>query len=111
MNSVRLLFSIIFLGYFLLCGGVSRSVTHYTISDGLSNNAVYSIMQDTKGRMWFGTIDGLHSFDGNHIRVWRDSRIESLGACIYTILEDSMKLYIGSERGLSIFNLLTESFF
>ena len=110
MNSVRLLFSIIFLGYFLLCGGVSRSVTHYTISDGLSNNAVYSIMQDTKGRMWFGTIDGLHSFDGNHIRVWRDSRIESLGACIYTILEDSMKLYIGSERGLSIFNLLTESF-
>lgn len=110
MKFAKLLFSIIFLGYFLLCGGASRNVTHYTISDGLSNNAVYSITQDTKGRMWFGTIDGLHSFDGNHIRVWRDSRVESLGACIYTILEDSMQLYVGSERGLAIFNLLTESF-
>lgn len=110
MKFAKLLFSIIFLGCFLLCGGASRNVTHYTISDGLSNNAVYSITQDTKGRMWFGTIDGLHSFDGNHIRVWRDSRVESLGACIYTILEDSMQLYVGSERGLAIFNLLTESF-
>lgn len=110
MEITRLLSSIILLGYFLSCWGTSRKVTHYTISDGLSNNAVYSITQDTKGRMWFGTIDGLHSFDGNHIRAWRDNRMESLGACIYTILEDSMQLYVGSERGLTVFNLLTESF-
>ena len=98
MEITRLLSSIILLGYFLSCWGTSRKVTLYTISDGLSNNAVYSITQDTKGRMWFGTIDGLHSFDGNHIRAWRDNRMESLGACIYTILEDSMQLYVGSER-------------
>lgn len=110
MKNTRLLFSIILLSYFISCWGVFRNVTHYTISEGLSNNAVYSITQDEKGRMWFGTIDGLHSFDGNHIRVWRDSHVESLGACIYTILEDSMQLYVGSERGLAVFNLLTESF-
>ncbi|HJH63228.1 MAG TPA: ATP-binding protein [Bacteroides mediterraneensis] len=110
MKVVRLLFFIALLIPVFPCWGAFRNVTHYTISDGLSNNAVYSIVQDTKGRMWFGTIDGLHSFDGNHIRVWRDNRVESLGACIYTILEDSMRLYVGSERGLSVFDLLTESF-
>lgn len=88
----------------------ARNVRHYTISDGLSNSAVYSITQDSKGRMWFGTIDGLHSFDGNRIQPWRDSQISSLGSCIYTILEDSIYLYVGSDQGLSVFDLQKESF-
>ena len=46
---------------FILCLAVrcqTRNVRHYTINEGLANNAVYSISQDMKGRMWFGTIDG-----------------------------------------------------
>lgn len=89
----------------------TRIVRHYTINEGLANNAVYSISQDKKGRMWFGTIDGLHSFDGNIIRVWRDERVSSLGSNIYTIKEDDRQhLWIGSDQGLSLFNLKTESF-
>lgn len=99
---------------FVICLTVSaqtRNVRHYTINEGLANNAVYSISQDVKGRMWFGTIDGVHSFDGNEIRVWRDERIPSLGSSIYTIKEDDRhRLWIGSDQGLSLFNLLTESF-
>lgn len=47
---------------FILCLAVrcqTRNVRHYTINEGLANNAVYSISQDMKGRMWFGTIDGV----------------------------------------------------
>lgn len=98
----------------ILCLAVSsqtRNVRYYTINEGLANNAVYSIAQDMKGRMWFGTIDGVHSFDGNNIRVWRDERIPSLGSSIYTIREDDrQRLWIGSDQGLTLFNLRTESF-
>ena len=99
---------------FILCFAIrsqTRNVRHYTINEGLANNAVYSIFQDVKGRMWFGTIDGIHSFDGNGIRVWRDERISSLGSSIYTIREDDrQRLWIGSDQGLALFNLQTESF-
>lgn len=86
-------------------------VRHYTINDGLSNNAVYSITQDDKGRMWLGTIDGLHSFDGNEIRVWRDTSSVAPGPTIYTIREDNQsRLWVGSDRGLSLFDLKQERY-
>lgn len=88
----------------------ATNVKYYTISEGMAINAVYSIMQDTKGKMWFGTRDGLHSFDGNRIQVWRDSHVSTLSPCIYTLMEDSLLLYVGSDAGLSVFNLQTESF-
>ncbi len=37
---------------------------HYTVKDGLSQNYVYCMLQDSKGFMWFGTRDGLNKFDG-----------------------------------------------
>lgn len=110
MNKLILLFAFLF-AMCVTISGQTRNVRHYTISEGLANNAVYSISQDMKGRMWFGTIDGIHSFDGNEIRVWRDERISSLGSSIYTIKEDNrQRLWIGSDQGLSLFNLRTESF-
>lgn len=110
MNKLITLFYFL-LGMCLTVHGQTRIVRHYTISEGLANNAVYSISQDKKGRMWFGTIDGLHSFDGNLIRVWRDERITSLGSNIYTIKEDDrQQLWIGSDQGLALFDLKTESF-
>lgn len=99
-----------------LCCGISpahnRHVRHLTIDDGLSSNAIYSITQDNLGRMWFGTIDGLHCYDGNKVSIWRDSGIKTLGQVIYAIKEDSEKrLWIGSEMGLAVFDLKKEKFF
>ena len=37
----------------------------YTTDDGLTNNLVYSIVIDDAGIKWFGTWQGLSSFDGN----------------------------------------------
>jgi ligand-binding sensor domain-containing protein len=44
---------------------------HYQVEDGLSNNSVYFIRQDTKGFMWMATKDGLNRFDGFHFKVFR----------------------------------------
>jgi len=41
-----------------------------TIKDGLSQSSVYSIYQDEKGFMWFGTFDGLNRYDGHSIKVY-----------------------------------------
>lgn len=36
----------------------------YTVEDGLQTNSVYTIFQDRKGFLWFGTQDGVSRFDG-----------------------------------------------
>lgn len=38
---------------------------------GLSNSAVLTIFQDSKGLMWFGTYDGLNCYDSNNMEVFR----------------------------------------
>ena len=40
--------------------------TNYTSRDGLAGDIVYSLAQDDKGVMWFGTDKGVSSFDGTH---------------------------------------------
>jgi len=50
------------------------SVQRYSLEDGLSQQAVISIAQDTEGFMWFGTEDGLNRFDGYEFRQLRHDR-------------------------------------
>lgn len=38
--------------------------TRYTTADGISQKTVNSILQDSKGNMWFATWDGINKFDG-----------------------------------------------
>jgi ligand-binding sensor domain-containing protein len=40
------------------------SFDHFTVRDGLPDNAVTCIMQDSRGFMWFGTYKGISRFDG-----------------------------------------------
>jgi signal transduction histidine kinase/ligand-binding sensor domain-containing protein/ActR/RegA family two-component response regulator len=45
---------------------------HLDINDGLSQNNVLCILQDSRGFMWFGTRDGLNKYDGYEITVYRN---------------------------------------
>ena len=40
------------------------SFTNYTVEDGLCANQVWTILEDKNGLLWFGTENGLCSFDG-----------------------------------------------
>lgn len=80
-----------------LCVAVASSaaaqnyfVKSYSSEEGLSQNQVFSITQDTFGYMWFGTAGGLSRYDGRRFRnfkkehglssnVIRDVRIASNG--------------------------------
>ncbi|HTU65599.1 MAG TPA: two-component regulator propeller domain-containing protein [Steroidobacteraceae bacterium] len=51
-------------------------VQRYGLEDGLSQQAVNTIVQDAEGFMWFGTEDGLNRFDGYEFRQLRHDRAD-----------------------------------
>ncbi len=56
-------------------GGIDKYVKfdHLTTENGLSNDSVWGMAQDSDGFMWFGTFDGLNRYDGSDIKVFRRS--------------------------------------
>ncbi|HLP58544.1 MAG TPA: two-component regulator propeller domain-containing protein [Candidatus Deferrimicrobium sp.] len=82
---------------------------HITRDGGLSQNNVYSITQDSKGFMWFGTEDGLNMYDGYDFTVHKpDSNdpnkiSDSFINCIYEDRSHILWIATGS-GGLNRFN-------
>lgn len=48
--------------------------THYGKREGLASNEASSIVQDEKGFLWIGTLDGLQRYDGTRYLTFRKSR-------------------------------------
>jgi signal transduction histidine kinase/ligand-binding sensor domain-containing protein/CheY-like chemotaxis protein/AraC-like DNA-binding protein len=97
-----------------LTGRAQYAFLHYQIENGLSNNAVQCILQDTFGFMWFGTNDGLTRFDGKHFRIFNNKggQENSLGNnFIRTLFEDhEKKIWVGTNKGIYIYDPFTELF-
>ncbi len=51
--------------------------TQLKIEDGLSQSTVYSIIQDKRGFMWFGTGNGLNKYDGYKFFVYSNNPSDS----------------------------------
>lgn len=63
----------------------------YDVNNGLSQNSVTAIHQDSNGFMWFGTQDGLNRFDGKnfvHYRTQRDNPNSLSNNYIWDLYED-----------------------
>jgi signal transduction histidine kinase/ligand-binding sensor domain-containing protein/DNA-binding response OmpR family regulator len=82
--------------------------TRYTSDNGLLNNNITCITQDSKGYMWIGTSDGLMRFDGYGFTSFFHSDNDStsiIGAEILDIHEDkSSNLWIATALGLSCYD-------
>lgn len=59
----------------LLAYAVSGKTAHYALSnkDGLSNNSVNCVCQDSDGQMWIGTWEGLNMYNSSGFRIWKAS--------------------------------------
>ena len=74
-----------------LCAAVQVHVQYLTTMDGLANNSVRYIFQDSKGFIWLSTLNGLSRYDGNSFRTFlphNDGRISLADRRIQHIHED-----------------------
>ena len=119
MIALNFRFKILFLSivsnfFFMLnLNAQSKNVrfSHILLEHGLSQSSVYCIIQDNKGFMWFGTLDGLNKYDGYQIKIFKrqSNMANSLSDnnIIALCLGDSDIIWIGSEGGgLTKFNSL-----
>ncbi len=86
---------------------------HYDTNDGLSQNSVLAIAQDSMGFIWLGTRDGLNRFDGKTFKVYRENASEGqLGRHRIAVIKEgpAHELWVGTERGLYIYSPVTDSF-
>lgn len=88
---------------------------HLSIEHGLSQINVHSILQDTKGFLWFGTEDGLNRYDGYNFVIYRNELNDPTTISdnfIWSLAEDSNgNIWIGTNSGgLYRYSYETDSF-
>lgn len=96
------------------CGQIRLKFDHINIQDGLSQNIVYSIYQDSRGFMWFGTADGLNRYDGYDFVIFKPNMNDTFGISdnrIKDICEDKYgNLWVATLNGLNLFVRNQEKF-
>lgn len=116
-KSVLFLFTLFLTVTGIVCPQINSQVRFSSITseNGLSNNSVWDIIMDSRGFMWFSTMDGLNRYDGIDFKLYRhdpndtNSLSDSL---IYSIYEDTEGyIWIGTwSGGLNRFDPRLEEF-
>jgi len=105
---MRILVALILL---LLCCpvmGQHIKFEHIDINNGLSQNSILSMTQDSDGFIWFGTEYGLNKYNGYDIEVFvpmEDKEGSLVGNEVWSLFEDSRgRLWVGTNEGVNIFD-------
>ncbi|WP_166641878.1 hybrid sensor histidine kinase/response regulator transcription factor [Pedobacter duraquae] len=94
---------------------VTEKFTHHTGDpSSLSNNYIGSSIRDEKGRIFFGTNNGLNMLlgDGKHFKSFlrADDAMRSDDIIYAASRQKDGKIWLGTEDGVSVFNTRTETF-
>ncbi len=99
LSFALLLLSIAVLGF----GQSDFQFEQLTTRNGLSSNTVNTVIQDSKGFLWFGTETGLNRYDGYRIKIYQHNRydLNSLSNnYIWSLCEDSAgNIWIATDGG------------
>lgn len=95
--------------------GQNIKFEHYNENNGLSYNSVRHIVQDKNGFLWLGTFFGLNRFDGYQFKPFMSSTLgkDKINNDDITALEYDKRdnnLWIGTRKGLTLFNLETNKY-
>ena len=81
---------------------------HITIHDGLPQNTINSILEDSYGFMWFATGSGLCRYDGYNTSVFSKPDLPS--NLVHALAEaPDNKIWIGTSNGLCYYDLVKEN--
>lgn len=106
----HLILTLLFLISAANCGRAINDVSdHLDISDGLSNNFVTDIVQDSYGYLWIGTDNGLNRFDGERFTVFSEKDKSLRGNSVNTLYYDDIAghLWVGSKKGIDVIDCRT----
>lgn len=88
--------------------------TNLDNTDGLSHNRVHVILKDSRGFMWFGTMQGLCRYDGYSFKVFKNNPLDSNsigGNTITQLVEDNdNKIWVTANYEIDIFDPISETF-
>lgn len=93
--------------------GNDYSFRTLTVMNGLSNNSVKAIYQDSLGFIWVGTKNGLNRFDGYEAKTYYNGNEEFVGQSndVINITSDQAgNMWIGTFNGVMLFNPYTGKF-
>nr|WP_121269179.1 two-component regulator propeller domain-containing protein [Pedobacter schmidteae] len=92
----------------LFCKGQDLVFNHLMTEDGLSQNSIFAITQDSRGYMWYGSRFGLNRYDGHQFRLYRSNAADttSLSDDYISALYNDINgvLWVGTTNGLNKFN-------
>ena len=87
---------------------------HLSVDQGLAQESVLAIVQDSDGFMWFGSQAGLSRFDGYRVVVYRHQSTTraawSTTGCACCMSTGAADLWIGTDGGLDRFDPDTQTF-
>ena len=106
MKKVYLLTLLVQFMLMLPCRAQFTITQHFNATNGLSNNFVHGIVQDSRGRVWIATESGLNCFDGYHFSIYKSHNSSLKSNFINTLYRDSKhrKIWIGV-KGYGIYLL------
>lgn len=80
-------------------------IQQYSVSDGLAQSQVYSMIEDSRGYIWMGTRGGgISRFDGNQFKNYNTANGLINNYILSLFEDDSGKIWIGTNDGISVFN-------
>lgn len=84
------------------------------VDDGLSQNTIWDITQDSLGYLWFATADGVDRYDGyqfKHYDINRMNRNGRGGSTMFKLyLTENNELWVSHRSGLHRYNPQTDQF-
>lgn len=118
-DSLYSVFCLFLIGFNIFCMPVfgqtpDLKFEHFIDEKGLTQNSVMKVLQDTDGYLWLGTPNGLYRYDGQRFVTYRHQPNNPNSLVNNSVFELELDafgdLLIGTGRGLSKFNKLTQTF-
>lgn len=111
MKHKRYFLLILLMHFFLFAQANEYIYKHITSANGLPQNYVRSIIQDSRGLIWFTTFDGIVRYDGYSFKTYRryDNGLDT-GLMLYVTESSDGDLWIGTETGIYRYDIDTDLF-